>query len=261
MEKEMTKRLLLFPMLILLLSGCTMPAFIQNQLVDPEEILDDAMNNMSSLETIRTMGETTFQGKLLGTSYQYSVTSEGQTRIEDRQTIEAYMTTSMKGSGIPESTDRFYFNQTQYGVYNEDLKQWDMTEFYPEDQLLVNLFLSSFDPTNSVNKYYDSKIEKKVKIIGREDRNGVECIGLSVDINADEMMKEVSPVLKAFAGSSGTLASSLTGTMVKNMNMIYWIGEEDQLVYGIDTALPTPIGELTTTTTVFDHNGEFVVPE
>ncbi|WP_044339922.1 hypothetical protein [Rossellomorea aquimaris] len=257
----MTKRLLLFPTLILLLSDCSMPTFIKNQMINPEEILDDAIDNMSTLESIRTLGETTFQGKLLGTSYEYTVTSEGQTRIEDHQTVEAYMTTSMKGSGIPDSTDRFYFNQTQYGIYDQTSQQWEITDFHPEDQLLVNLFLSSFDPTNSVNQYYDSKIEKKVDIIGREERNGVSCIGLSVEMNADEMMKEVSPILKTFAGSSGSLASSLTGTMVKNMTMIYWVGEEDQLVYGIDTALPTPIGELTTSTIVYDHNGEFVVPE
>lgn len=54
------------------------------------------------------------------------------------------------------------------------------------------------------------------------------------------------------------LSTSLTGTLVKNLEITYWIGKQDKLVYKLETKLPTPIFDYTSTLRVYDHNSEFV---
>ncbi|WP_163969381.1 hypothetical protein [Oceanobacillus halotolerans] len=51
-------------------------------------------------------------------------------------------------------------------------------------------------------------------------------------MNTDELLSEMSPILEAFSG--GRIASKLTGVLVKNMDITYWVGEDDDLVHHID---------------------------
>ena len=125
----------------------------------------------------------------------------------------------------------------------------------------MDLFLTAFDPTNSINQYYNSKIgQEELEIVGNERINLVPCIGISIKMNADAMMGEFKPIFKAFAGSEGTLATTITGALVKNMELTYWIGKEDGFVHQVDTVLPTPFGDYTNTLTIYDYNAEFVEP-
>lgn len=124
----------------------------------------------------------------------------------------------------------------------------------------MDLFISLFDPAHSINQYYDSKVKRELDMIGKQMIGSVPCIGITVIIDADEMVKELSPIFSTLAGSAGGLATSLTGTLVKNMEITYWIGEEDHLVHGVDTHLPTPFGDYTNTLIVYDHNAEFHKP-
>jgi hypothetical protein len=255
------KQLSLAVILILLLTGCSVPTWISDQITNPKSVLEDAILNMSSVETIRTQGETSLEGNILGNAYVYRISNGAQVKLKDGNTVEAYMDTTFTGKGIQTFSERIYFSETHYGTYDGNLQQWNINEFYPEDQFLVQLFLASFDPNNSINKYYESKVKKNVEIIGREEKNGVYCLGLAVSVNADEMLKEVSPIFKAFVGSTGTLASSITGNLVKNMELIYWVGVDDNLIHGIDTKLPTPIGDYNSTVIIYDHNAPFVLPK
>ncbi|WP_421381561.1 hypothetical protein ACOJQI_20440 [Bacillus salacetis] len=246
---------------LIMLTGCSMPTWIQDQFVDPEEVLEKAASKMAEIQTMRSTGSTAIEGEILGKSYSYEFTNEGHTRLENGVIVEALVETSISGNGIQPVTETIYFSPTEYGIFDQSTQQWSVTNFHPQDQVLIDMFMSSLDPSNSINQYYNSKIEKKLKAAGKEEVNGINCIVIKAKVNADDMMNELSPVLKSVAGSAGSLASSLSGVMVKNMDITYWVGDEDSLIHRIDINLPTPLGNYTTTTTLYDHNAPFTLSQ
>jgi hypothetical protein len=247
-------------MAALLTSSCSMPSAVTNPFSDPEEILQEALQNMQQLETMSTLGEAKLEGNLLGTTFYYQMNNESQSRQENGVTVEAYTNMKMEGTGLPQTSDHVYFSYRKFGTYDSSSNTWSYSEFSEEDQFYMDLFLTTFDPTNSINQYYNSKIEQELEIVGNERINLVPCIGMSVKMNADAMMGELKPIFKAFAGSEGTLATTITGALVKNMELTYWIGKEDGFVHQVDTVLPTPFGDYTNTLTIYDYNAEFVEP-
>lgn len=246
--------------IMLFATGCSLPSAVSNLFQDPEELLQKAFENMQSVQTIRTDGESKIEGNLLGSSFLYQMNNESQSKLENGMTTEAYMKTTISGTGIPSTTEETYFSDTEFGTYDQHSNTWLYNQFNAEDQFIMDLYISLFDPANSINQYYDSKVERELDIIGNQMIGSVPCIGITVTMNADQMTKELSPIFSTLVGPAGSLATSLTGAIVKNMEITYWIGEEDHLVHGVDTLLPTPFGNYTNSLIVYDHNAEFHKP-
>lgn len=260
----MFKRFSTYVLLLLtstLTAGCGVTDWVSSNEMKPEDIIQSAQINMQQLESIRTEGTSVLEGNLLGSSFEYQMHTVSQSKLKKGSPVETYMETSMLGEGIPERTETIYFSDTQYGAYNPSTSSWDITDFTAEDQATVQLFLSSFDPSSSLNKYADSKIKQDLKIIGKEDVNGVSCIGISIETDADELIKDMTPALTAIAGESMNLAASIAGGMVKDINLEYWIGEADSLVYGMNMELTTPFGNYHSDVKVYDHNEPFELPK
>ncbi|MBN8209867.1 hypothetical protein JI666_14010 [Bacillus sp. NTK071] len=243
---------------LFIVSGCSMPSFVSNQFIDPEKLMKEAQENMMEIESMKTEGKINFEGNLAGIPYTYNATNDSQAKMDEGIIIEAYMTIAAEGTGIQPSTEQIYFSTSEYGIYDQSTDSWDLTGYLPEEQLLIDLFSTSLNPSNSMNQYFESKIDTKLDVIGQETIDGVDCVGIYVETNADQMMSEISPLFSFFAGPAGKLSTSLTGALVKNLEITYWIGKQDKLVYKLETKLPTPIFDYTSTLRIYEHNSEFV---
>jgi hypothetical protein len=72
-------------------------------------------------------------------------------------------------------------------------------------------------------------------------------------------MEQYSGIFKGFAGSAGEFATSITGSLVKNIEQKVWIGLDDKFVHQIDMNLPMIIGKYQSSAHLYDYNQPFVM--
>lgn len=230
-------------------------------LMNPETTLQSAVDNMQAVKTIRSQGESTLEGGFLGTNFNIYIDNESQSVVSNGTTSEAYIKSSIEGTGIPQTSGQVYFNDVETGTFNSDSNSWEMSDLSEDEQFFVDVFLSSLDPANLTNQYLQAKGTKEYEIIGKEKKNDITCIGITVSMNAKSMIDYLGPIYNPLVGSGGDFATSLTEMLTKKVKITYWIGKEDKLIHAVDTNLKIPFGDYSSTVLITDYNGEFAAPK
>ena len=127
-----------------------------------------------------------------------------------------------------------------------------------ENQSLASLFQSSFDPATMLLD--NSEMKSEIEIIGKETINGVQTIGLSVQMDADSLQHVIEPMIESAAGDASDFVTSIAGEFLNNIEREYWIGEDDKLIHAMKLHLSTPFGDFNLNVTVYDYNESFEIP-
>lgn len=239
--------------LIMLIGGCS----FQN----PKDILSQSVKTMSELKGYKMDTEMDMQAGVLGINMDF--VSKDHAELEkngDSRSIMLEVKESFNGNAIP--TSKTYLSESKVGIYNNQTGQWQFHTFNPndendqEDKWLVTEILSLYNPESTANQFLNSQANQSVKTVGTATINGVDCVGISVQIEAKEFMKNLGDFLgkASDVDGAGGLVEALGNGALKNTKTIYWIGKNDHYIHRYETSLDGTFARINIISNISGYN-------